>query len=294
MPDNSHSGADNGALAAAPQDWSAAFAALPMETPPGDGWTQITRRLDAPSSRHRSARRERRTTWLIGMASAAVLVLAAWSPLSRWLQSAGDDTPATAVVATTQGLRGPAAPVRAEPAETRVAVATSETKAAPDALTQSTRVTTVPSHRPHARSARATPKQPHAASDAATSRLATAATQQPAPGPDRGVATTTTMASDADPLQKLKTQSAQLEALVALARDDRVGNAGLELLSGELDAGIATIDASLSQSDLTTTRQQDLWRQRVDLLQQLAGVEATSRWLAAHGTSNDTALVSVD
>ena len=31
----------------------------------------------------------------------------------------------------------------------------------------------------------------------------------------------------------------------------------------------------------------------VDLLQQLAGVEATSRWLAAQGASNDTALVSV-
>ncbi|GAB3370790.1 hypothetical protein GCM10027431_18870 [Lysobacter rhizosphaerae] len=292
MPDNSHSGADNGALAAAPQDWSAAFAALPMETPPGDGWTQISRRLDAPSSRHRNARRERRATWLIGMASAAVLVLAAWSPLSRWLQSAGDDTATPALVATTQGLRGPAAPIRAEPAEARVAVATSETKAASDAIAQSTRV--VPSHRPHARSARAMPKVPHAASDAATSRLATAATQPPAPGPDRGVATMTAAASDADPLQKLKAQSAQLEALVALARDDRVGNAGLELLSGELDAGIATIDASLSQSDLTATRQQDLWRQRVDLLQQLAGVEATSRWLAAHGTSNDTALVSVD
>jgi hypothetical protein len=228
------------------------------------------------------------------MASAAVLVLAAWSPLSRWLQSAGDDTSAPAVVATTQGLRGPAAPVRAEPAEARVAVATSQTTAAPDTVAQSTRVTTVPSHRPHARSARARAKQPHAASDAAARRLATAASQQPAPGPDRGVATTTTAASDADSLQKLKAQSAQLEALVALARDDRVGNAGLELLSGELDAGIATIDASLSQSDLTATRQQDLWRQRVDLLQQLAGVEATSRWLAAHGTSNDTALVSVD
>jgi hypothetical protein len=141
---------------------------------------------------------------------------------------------------------------------------------------------------------RAAPKRSHVASDAATPRLATAATQQPAPDPDHGVATTTPTARDADPLQKLKAQSAQLEALVALARDDRVGNAGLELLSGELDAGIATIDASLSQPDLAAARQQDLWRQRVDLLQQLAGVEATSRWLAAHGTSNDTALVSVD
>ena len=98
---------------------------------------------------------------------------------------------------------------------------------------------------------------------------------------------------DADPLQKLKTQSAQLEALVALARDERVANASSELLSSELDSGIAAVDAALSQPDIASTRRQELWQQRVDLLQQLAGVEATSRWLAAQGASNDTALVSV-
>lgn len=96
-----------------------------------------------------------------------------------------------------------------------------------------------------------------------------------------------------DPLQKLKAQSAQLEALVALARDERVANASSELLSSELDSGIAAVDAALAQQDLADTRKQELWQQRVDLLQQLAGVEATSRWLAAQGASNDTALVSV-
>ena len=96
-----------------------------------------------------------------------------------------------------------------------------------------------------------------------------------------------------DPLQKLKTQSAQLEALVALARDERVANASSELLSSELDSGIAAVDAALAQPNLADARKQELWQQRVDLLQQLAGVEATSRWLAAQGTSNDTALVSV-
>lgn len=105
---------------------------------------------------------------------------------------------------------------------------------------------------------------------------------------------TAASATTTEALQKLKTQSAQLEALVALARDDRVGNASGELLSGELDAGIAAIDAALSQPGLDDARKQELWRQRVNFLQQLAGMEATSRWLAAQGTANDTTLVSVD
>lgn len=99
--------------------------------------------------------------------------------------------------------------------------------------------------------------------------------------------------ADVDPLQRLKTQSAQLEALVALARDERVANASSELLSSELDSGIAAVDAALSQPGVAETRKQELWQQRVDLLQQLAGVEATSRWLAAQGASNETTLVSV-
>lgn len=84
----------------APRDWSEAFAALPLETPPGDSWSQLIHAQDTRSRRGHRALRERRTTWLIGLASAAVLVVAAWSPLSQWLQDRPTDTTSPAVTVT--------------------------------------------------------------------------------------------------------------------------------------------------------------------------------------------------
>lgn len=282
MPDFFNTRASEGA----PEGWSEAFAALPMETPPGDGWARISRVLDAPASRHGAARRERRVSWLIGVASAAVLVLAAWSPLSRWLQGDEGESHAPVVATAAPGVRGPAAPVRSAPIETPVATRS----VASDAQGADSSISPAPMkpvHRKPPRS-RAVAKHSPAPSDAAPD--AQIATSTAADNPTTIAATTTS----ADPLQKLKTQSAQLEALVSLARDDRVANASSELLSSEFDAGIAAVDAALSQADVTDTRRQELWQQRVDLLQQLAGIEATSRWLAAQGASNDTTLVSVD
>lgn len=121
---------------------------------------------------------------------------------------------------------------------------------------------------------------------------------QPAPGQPQEVppdASDNVAATEpaVDAIEHLQAQSARLEALVAIARDERVGNASGELLSAELDAGIAAVDASLSQDNLDDSGRKQLWQQRVDLLQQLAGVESTARWLAAQGMSNETALVSV-
>lgn len=96
------------------------------------------------------------------------------------------------------------------------------------------------------------------------------------------------------PLPQLQAQSARLEALVALARDDSAGSASTAVITGQLEAGVAAIDAALSDPGLTTDQRTVLWQQRVDALQQLAGVETTKRWLAAQGALYDTALVSVD
>jgi hypothetical protein len=250
-------------MESAPNGWNEAFAALPMETPPADGWTRITRALDAPASRRGAMQRERRMSWMIGLASAAVLAVVAWSPVSHWLQG-GAATARSYVVATeAPGLRGPAAPLRTE----TISTAPAATAAAKEVRVASSEVSTPApksTHRKPARTARVAAKRSHVKATPAV-----------------------------DPLQKLKTQSAQLEALVSLARDERVANASSELLSSELDSGIADIDGALAQPDLADARKQELWQQRVHLLQQLAGVEATSRWLAAQGASNDTALVSV-
>ncbi|QNP39833.1 hypothetical protein [Lysobacter solisilvae (ex Woo and Kim 2020)] len=291
MPDFIPSPASDGA----PCGWDEAFAALPQETPPGDGWSRIAAKLDAHASRRVAARRERRTNWLVGMASAAVLVLAAWSPLSRWLQNDGSAATATITATATPGSRGPAAPVQVDArtdtnARTERAAATRQT--APDAIAAVELVQPRNERSPHVAARRSQGARERAMPDAqATETRASPSPAQPDVAASIAAATT---AATADPLPQLKTQSAQLEALVAMARDDRVGNASNQLLSSELDAGIAVVDAALSQADVTAPRQQELWQQRVDLLQQLAGVEATSRWLAAQGMSNETLLVSVD
>lgn len=95
------------------------------------------------------------------------------------------------------------------------------------------------------------------------------------------------------PLYNLYAESAQLEALLTLARDDRVSSAGAALLSDELDAQVAAIDASLAQPDLDDDERLRLWQARVDALRQAAGFESTQRLLASQGRS-DVMLVSVD
>ena len=102
-----------------------------------------------------------------------------------------------------------------------------------------------------------------------------------------------TSATPTSKLDALYTESAQLEALLAVARDDRVSSASAALLSYELDARIVAIDASLARTDLTDDERLQLWQARVDALRQAAGFESTQRLLASQGRS-DVMLVSVD
>lgn len=280
---------NNRTMEGAPGGWSEVFAALPMETPPAGAWDRITRALDAPASRRGAMQRERRLSWMIGLASAAMLAAVAWSPFSHWLQGGTPSVRPGAVATEAPGLRGPAAPLRNEgiaaepvvrPAAREVRVAPSDVSAPPPQ----------PTRRKPARATRTVARPSRVESGTAPASVASSMTVQIESAPLAAPATTD---AAVDPLQKLKTQSAQLEALVALARDEHVANASSELLSSGLDSSIAAVDAALSQPDLAETRRQELWQQRVDLLQQLAGIEATSRWLAAQGASNDTALVSV-
>lgn len=95
-------------------------------------------------------------------------------------------------------------------------------------------------------------------------------------------------------LESLYAESAQLEALLAAARDDRTASSGTAALTDSLEAELAAIDATLIQPGLDLPRRSGLWRQRVDTLRQLAGIETTRRLLSARGETYDAALVSVD
>lgn len=97
-----------------------------------------------------------------------------------------------------------------------------------------------------------------------------------------------------DALEQLYAESAQLEALLAMARDERVSSAPAAALATDLDRRLARIDAALMQPGLPPDEQLALWRQRVDALRTVVGFEGTRRWLAAQGERYDGTLVSVD
>ncbi|MCW5582161.1 MAG: hypothetical protein KIS72_12540, partial [Luteimonas sp.] len=97
-----------------------------------------------------------------------------------------------------------------------------------------------------------------------------------------------------DPFERLYAESAQLESLLAVARDERVSSGTAAALSGELETRLASIDAALMQPGLSRDQQLALWRQRVDGLRMLTSFESNRRWLAAQGTRYDGALVAID
>ena len=247
---------------ASPANWGDAFAALPAEVPPADGWRRLQSRL--PETATRRTRRH----WPLWLATAAALalVMVMVVPLRMSQQATIDplapaaDQPATEDVIVRHPGAGrddenTALMVSARPATTPAA-----NRSKPD---RPPRI--APAHRP----------MRTAAEPAGTTRLAIAdaATQ---------------------PIESLHAESAQLEQLLAMVRDDRVASATSVALSSDLDNHIAGIDDALAQPDLDTTDRDRLWQQRVDALQQLVGIETTNRLLSARGEHFNASLVSID
>ena len=247
----------------APADWHDAFAALPTETPTPDGWQRLRARLPAAAP-------ARRARWPWGVAMAASLLLAAWLPWRLPAPSAGDPDVDTGAIAVSEVAPIPI-PAQAidpapEPAGMQpVAQPTRPEARAPTLVASGTRI--CPSGASGRRTSRSRP----------ASQVATAQDAAPAAA-----------------LDGLYARSAQLESLLALARDERVASGAAAALAETLEARVATVDAALSQPDLTTAQRTSLWDTRVDALQQLVGIEATQRLYAARGQSYDAALVTVD
>jgi hypothetical protein len=95
-------------------------------------------------------------------------------------------------------------------------------------------------------------------------------------------------------MEPLYAESARLEALLALARDDRVASATAVALGSDFEARVAGIDAALAQPALTKQRRLELWKDRVSALRAYASFESTQRALAASGERYDAMLVSID
>lgn len=94
-------------------------------------------------------------------------------------------------------------------------------------------------------------------------------------------------------MARLYSESAQLEALLAVARDERAGSGSSLLLADAFDSQVAGIDAALADPALDDTRREALWQARIDLLRQATGFAGTQRLLAAQGQA-DALLASVD
>ncbi len=267
---------------ASPANWGDAFAALPQETPNAGGWQRLQARL--PNVTTPRVRRR----WPLWLAAAASLGLTLALPL--WMsREAASDPPAVASAQRT---------ITPQPA-----IASQHQLA-----TDSIRHDEESAHRvPAPDGERLDPGLRRDDSSKLASGIAASAARPrsnprriaPAHRPIRTVAepagATRLAESDAStqPIEALYAESAQLEQLLALVRDERVASGASAALSSDLDDRVASIDAALTQPGLDTAERDRLWQQRVDAMQQLVGIE-TTRVLAARGDTFNASLVSID
>lgn len=206
----------------------------------------------------------RQRRWPMWLAVAATLALAVGLPL-RW-----------------------AAHQTAPPAVATVSAAATTTSQPTTAATQDTpAIASIEPAQPD--STMLADSTPVAAND---DQAAPAATQLATTDPD------TTPVAVPDParaaLDQLHAESAQLEALLAVTRDERVSSASAAVLGEDLESRVGSIDAALMQPSLSDRQRTGLWRERVLALRRLVGFESTQRMLAAYGQRDDALLASID
>src|SRR5690606_6010566 len=246
QPDNGHG-------------WGDAFAALPLETPPADGWQRLASQLPAAPRR----RTRRVNTWAAAAAIATLAALPAWVMLPS---PAPDQRAAPPVASTTNAIHGPATAAQPSPP--------GPTEAPDDAAARSAAARDV--------------SQPAVAAVATVQHHVPATTAVPVQ--TRASAAAATPAS----LEALHAESAHLEALLqALSAETPVDGAQLAM-SLSLRAQVDTIDATLASGSLDADERDALWRRRVAVLRELAGMAGDQRWSALMGQPHlDYALVQV-
>lgn len=263
--------------------WAGAFAALPQETPAADGWQRLQARLPQAPTRQR-------TRWPLWLASAASLALVVAIPLR--MQST---TTTTNTTTTTTSNEPPVITPSPKPITTQsvidadVAVASIDIVPSPIKDTSTAAPTPLPTSATTAR-VRKPRRDRHldpslrpirtAAQPADTTLIAGAKTPEPP-------------ASNID-LESLYAQSAQLEGLLLLARDDRVSTGTAAALTDTLNGQMAGIDAALTEPETSEQNRNELWRNRVNTLRQLVGIETTQRLYSARGQQYEADLVSID
>ncbi|OHE86958.1 MAG: hypothetical protein A2579_01340 [Lysobacterales bacterium RIFOXYD1_FULL_69_11] len=257
-----------------PADWSAAFAALPQAEPPPGGWQRLAPRLPA-QSRSTQAGSGSRAKWPVWLATAASLALAAAVPLVL-MDGAADSTPppsaslpATESVARTSTVPAPTTVEESVPMPSPVAVERDPAGSDPQ---------------PQSRVASVDPTEVPSLDGRA-----------PAPSTVADEVHLDTVTDNRPQMQLavLQQESARLEALLALAHDERVGSGTGAMLAAQMQSRLSQIDSVLASGAINDDERLALWDARVDTLRDLTGLEATERWFAAEGRAYDTALVQV-
>lgn len=269
-----------------PHSWEDAFAALPLESPPAGTWTSLARRLPR---RPPDSRRTGRPYWY---AMAAAVALAAVIPVFRWTANETPSVSSPVATAPTPSTPQPtpqptsqSASAAASPVSPDVAPSASAAVAdQPQSMAQLSALENSASSTPATATAAAVPR----VDKPARSRKA-----PPSPPQESAVRAVAIAAEQRGRLENLYAESARLEAVLAQLHEPRVASATSAALSAELQDRIADIDGALSQPDVPSTSQLDLWQQRVDALRQLTGVETTQRWMAAQGTATEGSLAQV-
>lgn len=274
---NDHGPHDQGTHA----DWAGAFAALPQEAPSADGWQRLQARLPAAVVPTRERRR-----WLLWLASAASLALVIAIPL-RMQSTTTTTTTDPAVTTASQNAISTQPLIDAGVKVTSISIAPALIKDnSTTAFTPLPTPATTARVRKPRRDRHVDPSQRPirtAAQPADTTRIASTETVD---APATGI--------HQDSLASLYAQSAQLENMLALASDERVSTGTAAVLTDALTGQMADIDAALAQSEASPQARNDLWRNRVDTLRQLVGIETTQRLYSARGQRSEGALVSID
>lgn len=257
-------------------DWGLAFARLPLESPPAGSRQRFAAAVQAHARQLDAPRRDRRGTWAIVLASAAVLALVVAAPMLGWNAAPDANDSGVAARAIPAAVPHPEAMSAQPPDEVMDPPPSTNLRLVRRALPGMLRAhVEAPAHVDRTRARQATDRL-----------LASMPLPQITAAADA--------AFNAQALAQLQQQSRQLESLVAMARDERVGTAAGMAMTSALDAELARLDADLQDPGLDAVQRVALWRQRVDTLQHLAGVATTQRWLAAQGALDQVALVSVD
>lgn len=268
-----------------PQEWRDALAALPLETPDGDVWPRLAARLPihgiereaaAPVvARHPHEPGGRRRRAWIPLAAAAGLAALVMATLPGILDRVGETgtRPSTARVDASppSSERLTIRPPGEEVARHRPAVELEPAGAAPgNAPIRDPAPRAITADR-HAGVTPAPPVRP--AASGTTSR-------QPAP--------------TGEAFDRRYAESARLEAMVALVRDDGMASASGAYLAVALEDRIGGIDASLTRDDLLPDERMRLWDARIDALRSLAATEVSQRMDVLDGHSMSAALVRID